>query len=626
MWKKIGYLLLCFLVPGLLIGFVVTTFPKRASMPNEITAPYANQAIDSAVRVRIENQRHTAEFDRVGVHFQPLAGPDWDWQLVYAGGGGKSLPEIKREVQPNHIAPGIVAYVRGGIVEQYLAGSESIEQQFLIPEPLALSGADLVIRGLVTSPGVFETASQGWLWRTSAGVVSLGRVFVYDAEGREIPAWMEVSADQTEIQVDGTALAAAAYPVTIDPEIGNNDFRISNMGPDGDTAFAAFDGAIAYNSTNNEYLVVWARNMTRDGEIEIFGHRIHASSGAKLGGKIQISDMGRFVGDPAYAAQRPAVAYNSKQNEYLVVWQGDDNSDSLVDDEVEIYGQRIDAATGAEIGDNDFRISDMGPDGNAAFDAFNPAVAYNKTDWEYLVVWQGDDDNGDLVDNEIEIYGQLVAALTGDEIGPNDFRISDMGSSDGDTAFRAEHPAVAFNATANEYLVVWQGDDNTGSLVDDEFEIYGQRVHPIYGSEVGSNDFRISDMGAADGSTSFGAHRPSVAFSSGHNEYLVVWQGDDDSGALADNEYEIHAQRVDDEGNEVGNDFRISDMGTTDGEPAYAAVHPQVAYDAANDIYLVVWRGDDDGYSLVDDEFEIYAQRVHGDPGAGNEYGSDTRG
>jgi DNA-binding response OmpR family regulator len=28
----------------------------------------------------------------------------------------------------------------------------------------------------------------------------------------------------------------------------------------------------------------------------------------------------------------------------------------------------------------------------------------------------------------------------------------------------------------NEYLVVWQGDDDTGSLVDNEFEVFGQRL------------------------------------------------------------------------------------------------------------------------------------------------------
>ena len=37
-------------------------------------------------------------------------------------------------------------------------------------------------------------------------------------------------------------------------------------------------------------------------------------------------------------------------------------------------------------------------------------------------------------------------------------------------------PAVAYNSADNEYLVVWDGDDNTAPLVDNEFEIFGQRL------------------------------------------------------------------------------------------------------------------------------------------------------
>jgi hypothetical protein len=70
----------------------------------------------------------------------------------------------------------------------------------------------------------------------------------------------------------------------------------------------------------------------------------------------------------------------------------------------------VNAANGAEIGANDFRLSDMGPDGDANYDAWNPAVAYNNTTNEYLAVWSGDDDTGRLVDEEYEIFGQRLDA------------------------------------------------------------------------------------------------------------------------------------------------------------------------------------------------------------------------
>jgi hypothetical protein len=37
---------------------------------------------------------------------------------------------------------------------------------------------------------------------------------------------------------------------------------------------------------------------------------------------------------------------------------------------------------------------------------------------------------------------------------------------DGNPYFAALNPAVAYNPAGNEYLIVWFGDDNTGSLVD----------------------------------------------------------------------------------------------------------------------------------------------------------------
>ncbi|MCC7361271.1 MAG: hypothetical protein IT317_17430, partial [Anaerolineales bacterium] len=136
----------------------------------------------------------------------------------------------------------------------------------------------------------------------------------------------------------------------------------------------------------------------------------------------RLSTMGD---DTLYDARAPAVAYNSQNDEYLVVWRGDDNSGGLVDEEYEIFGQRLNAATGAELG-GDFRLSDMGPDGSTSYNAFDPAVAYNSQNDEYLVVWWGDDNSGGLVDDEYEIFGQRLNAATGAELG-GDFRLSDMG-------------------------------------------------------------------------------------------------------------------------------------------------------------------------------------------------------
>ncbi len=141
-------------------------------------------------------------------------------------------------------------------------------------------------------------------------------------------------------------------------------------------------------------LLPMAYSSLVDEEFEIYGQRVNAATGELILRQFLIS---RGVdGNTAYGGSLPAVAYNSQSNEYLVMWYGDDNTGSLVDGEYEIFGQRL-GTNGAEVGDNDFRLSDMGPDGNTAYGASYPAVAYSSADNVYLVVRQGDDNTGPLV-------------------------------------------------------------------------------------------------------------------------------------------------------------------------------------------------------------------------------------
>ncbi len=395
-------------------------------------------------------------------------------------------------------------------------------------------------------------------------------------------------------------------------ETGVNDFRLSDMGPDGDIDYDADQPAVAYNPDRHQYLVVWQGDddlgTLVDGETEIFGQRIDALTGREIGtNDVRISDMGP-AGDPAYDAQSPVVVYNQAQQEYLVVWAGEDNNGALVNGEFEIFGQRIDAVTGAQVGVDDFRISDMGPDGDPLYDAAEPALAYNPTLNEYLVAWEGDDNTLPLVEGETEIFGQRISGSTGAEVGSNDFRLSDMGS-DSDLEFDAAVPAVAFNSSANQYLIAWAGEDNTGFLVNGEFEIYGQLLSGV-GSAIGPNDFRISDMGT-DGDPNFDAFAPAVAYDPFGNQYLVVWEGEDNVAPLVAGEFEIFAQRIDGaSGAQLGaNDLRVSDMGPN-GDPLYDAQAPVVVFNGREREFLVLWHGDDNTGLLTDGESEIFGQRI----------------
>lgn len=245
---------------------------------DQAAAAAVNDLEATAGGYRLRHPRHVATFTAEGLQFAPRrSGLEWAWRLMFVGAGDTPLAGVAiGPVPPTRQAQG-VTYPRGGLVEQYLARQGSLEQQFVLPRPLLLGGADLVIAGAVHCAGTFEATADRWQWRTPEGAVYLGHARVYDATGQDLPATMTATATATRIVVDGVALAGAAYPVTVDPEIGANDFRLSDRGPDGNANYDAFAPAVAYNSTNNQYLVVWYGDdnttLLVDGENEVFGQR-----------------------------------------------------------------------------------------------------------------------------------------------------------------------------------------------------------------------------------------------------------------------------------------------------------------------------------------------------------------
>ena len=360
---------------------------------------------------------------------------------------------------------------------------------------------------------------------------------------------------------------------------------------DGGTSWGAPTAGASVNITAEGETLVQLRAIDGAGNIGAWAPA-HAGSPDAAGtvrlGPLALGPQRRLSvtgpdGDPSYDAIWPDAAHNTSANEYLVVWTADTGAAR----EDEVWGRLVSGS--GEWSGAAFRISDMGPEGNPAYTAWEPRVTYNPTADEYLVVWFGDDDAGSLADNEFEVYAQRVSAA-GAEVGANDVRISSMGP-DGNAAYDAWNPRVAYNGDADEYMVTWEGDDNSGGLVDNEFEIFAQRLSPTL-AERGTDDQRISDMGP-DGNAAYDALRPDIAYNPLTTEYLVAWQGDDDTAPLVDNETEIFVQRLSATGAELGtNDQRVSDMGA-DGNPAADALTPSIAVNRGSGDYLVTWSGDD---------------------------------
>lgn len=404
-------------------------------------------------------------------------------------------------------------------------------------------------------------------------------------------------------------------------ETGPSDFRISNSGPALDPDFRGANPNLAFNVTDNEFLVVWSANqhpIEPVFETEIFAQRLHGDTGAALGAPIRISQMGPDTiggfgnkgegGEPAFLeALEPAVAWNSEQNEYLVVWWGDDNTPPLVDNKREVFGRRLNG-DGQPLAAQ-FRISFMGSDGDPLAEGSAPEVIYNPAQQEYFVVWQGDNINGVFVDQESEIWGQRITAVNGEPLG-SVIRISDMGEADGDASFTAADPDIAITSSGGTYLVVWEGDDDGGSAVDGEQEVYGQLLDASTGAEIGPNDIRISELGPI-GATNYDAGNAVAAFNPITGQFLVAFNGSDDDDGTVRNDLEIYVQGLATNGALAGDPRRISAMGP-DGVDTYWGIGPQIQYDPAGGEFLVVWSGEDDAGDLVPNEFEIYGTALTG--------------
>lgn len=147
--------------------------------------------------------------------------------------------------------------------------------------------------------------------------------------------------------------------------------------------------------------------MNRPRFPEIYGQRLD-EAGAEIGaGDMLLSDVGG-LDEFAFDADLPRVAYDPAAERFVVVFRADDDVEGQVDGELEIHLQAVEAGSGAEVGSNDERVSDMGPDGSLTFQGVFPAVAAAPAHGELLVVWRGDDDTGGLVVGEWEIFGQRM--------------------------------------------------------------------------------------------------------------------------------------------------------------------------------------------------------------------------
>jgi len=283
-----------------------------------------------------------------------------------------------------------------------------------------------------------------------------------------------------------------------------SDFQIS---PTADIK-AAYDPAVAWSYTSDQYLVVWSYDFDTS-DTDIFGQRVRAN-GTLAGSRISIAN-------PVENQESPDVAYNYWRNQYLVVWADDTNLTS------DIMGQRVrgngnlvgaqipvataaNGATGHDLSPAvsfnpvkstyqvvwtdgrfpDFDIFAQRIRGNGNLvgtsfpvtwdtaDQYNPDIAFDPYDKEWYVVWS-DDRN-----KSVDIYGQLTSSYS--RLRGGQRRIGLGMGNDWDPVVSRSGPGDV----NNRYLVAWT-DTRFGAL---DWDIRGRYVSPL-GKPQGTADFVI---------------------------------------------------------------------------------------------------------------------------------------
>ncbi|MCP4538650.1 MAG: hypothetical protein GY832_16065 [Chloroflexi bacterium] len=294
--------------------------------------------------------------------------------------------------------------------------------------------------------------------------------------------------------------------------------------------------AMIYNAVDQQFFVVW--QDLRGGDWDIYA-QIVLTSGIPITDNI-------VVQDEANNLVESAVAHSTASNSYLVVWN-DQNGGNIE--------ERAVSATGA-----------LGSVHSVVVDGSQPAIAYNSTADEYLIVFRSS--SSDISGRRAAVDGTFPTTA---------FTISV-------DAANQSSPHVAYNATDDEYLVVWSDERS------DQGDVYGKRVDAA--EMLLGDDFVIA--AAADAQAV-----PSVDWNNDNNEYLVVWHDYRDSGVTGADIY----------GRRVGADSSLLDSEIVLSDVAENQQYPHVRYISDYDRYSVVWQD----ARNVSSDWDIYAQSVNAD-------------
>ena len=275
-----------------------------------------------------------------------------------------------------------------------------------------------------------------------------------------------------------------------------------------------------------------------------------------------------LIADQAADITHSAIAYNTQDHNYLVVWCHQQAGS------VGVFARTV-----SEIGQlgSVYPVSDT----TGEADRCDPDVTYDTQHNRYLVVWQ------QKTGTSFTVHGKLFAP--GSYLG-SDIIFSDQASN------AATPPAVDYAYTSNEFLVVWAFWSGAPS------GITSQRV-----SFDGVKLYGNINLVVGQGSVS--AYDPDLAYNVARNEYLLVFTRLDTSAPGGPNK-DIFGWRLSHDQQKLGIELEISYLTPQEHSPAVAAL-PTTSPESGR--YMVAYQVDflDENRNFIDDD--IWGQIVLGD-------------
>jgi hypothetical protein len=546
--------------------------------------PAAVSAKNTPPNIQLKHENFEVSYSETGVLFNPAGNPiDWNWQLNRISG--------LNEMSGNKVVPvaigNDVRYSRGNITEQYLFRGNSIEQQFIIHNPREGTD-DLIIEGSVSSKGTFTRVYGGWTWSEGDSKVYLGDVYVYDASGKQIAAQMDVTCNSTRITVDGTALKNATYPVTIDPQIGPDDFVLVNAG------IRLYQPRLIYNPTDQKFFSSWTNYDSSLGRKDnIYGasydlaqiRSAHVPVNGNPGyGNFTISKTPASAATNSSATSSDVAATKSS---YLTVWE--DLKGAALSNKGIKYRISTKTATSTDtipiFKSSAFRTRFGWPE--------NPAVASD--DSKFLITA-----STALINTNYYVLGKYITEA-GASQSTDSLTLMSSSVPFADTDVDAR-PAGSFYVAAATLNQLYFGiAPATGSLTPNSQGVTGNigsiaiaagsTQALLVWSESSTGKYIIKGMwinnaGVATGG-SFqidptdlnGSGHPSVAYNPDTNSWVVVW----DSTPFATPGTIILGREIQ-AGGTMNNVFPVSNQART-------SVSPTVAYDTTNKEFWIAWSG-----------------------------------